>query len=334
MKRLLAGAGVVLGVMLAAGMNVPAAGATPAGALPTGAPVAVDSVGIRLLDAPSERRDDPRARLYIVDHLAPGTTISRRLEVSNTTAAPVTVQLYPAAASIQDGGFQFAEGRQGNELTDWTRIDPPTVTVPAGGTALATATIAVDPRAAEGERYGVLWAELPPAAGGTITTINRVGVRMYLSVGPGGEPPADFRITGVRPERGADGTPLLMVGVTNTGGRALDLNGELRLAGGPGGVSAGPFDSARTATLGTGQSGEVAFALAAGLPAGPWEAGVTVRSGRTERSTDADVTFPAAGIGESGSGDGPPLLALLGGGAALVAVAALLLVRRRRAGRP
>jgi hypothetical protein len=46
---------------------------------PTPSPAADGLLGIRLLEAPVERRDDPRARLYVVDHVTPGTTITRRL---------------------------------------------------------------------------------------------------------------------------------------------------------------------------------------------------------------------------------------------------------------
>ena len=58
-------------------------------------------------------------------------------------------------------------------------------------------TIAVPRDAAPGERYGVVWAEVraaAPAAGG-ITQVSRVGIRIYLSVGPGGRPPPISRST-------------------------------------------------------------------------------------------------------------------------------------------
>src|ERR1700680_1500825 len=45
------------------------------------------SVGVRLLDVPANAVTNPRARDYIVDNLAPGTTIHRRIVVSNTTTS-------------------------------------------------------------------------------------------------------------------------------------------------------------------------------------------------------------------------------------------------------
>ena len=61
------------------------------------------SLGLRLLNVPFGAREDPRARLYIVDHLHPGTIIHRLIEASNTTASTMPIILYPAAATIDSG---------------------------------------------------------------------------------------------------------------------------------------------------------------------------------------------------------------------------------------
>lgn len=69
--------------------------------------------------------------------------------------------------------------------------------LPPRGTAVVTATIAVPPRASRGERYAAVWAEVssPKSHGkGKIALVNRVGIRTYLDVGPGGDPPTDFAI--------------------------------------------------------------------------------------------------------------------------------------------
>jgi hypothetical protein len=296
------------------------------------------TVGIRIVDAPSNRADDPRARLYIVDHLAPGTTINRRVEVSNDTGAPQAVQLYAAAADVTDGAFQFGEGRAINDLTRWTTVDPSSLTLAAGQKALATVTIAVPADASEGEQYGVVWAELnaPPPPGGGIGATNRVGVRMYLSVGPGGEPPSDFEITALQGQRAADGSPVVAASVHNTGGRALDLSGELQLTNGPGGLSAGPFNASLGTTLGRGQTEPVLITLDKALPKGPWDAKIVLRSGTTTREASASVTFPdqpasASQPVKTKSGSGSGLVIAAGVGAlVLIALIVLLLARRRR----
>jgi len=309
--------------------------------LAAGAPAsaqAPQTVGIRLVDVPTNRTDDPRARQYIVDHLAPGATITRRIEVSNDTATSQVVHLYAGAASIVDGNIVFGEGRAANDLTGWTTVDPPTVTLAAGRKATAAVKIVVPASARAGERYGVVWAELAPAVptGGGVTAINRVGVRIYLSVGPGGEPASDFTITALEARRADDGSPVLAASVRNTGGRAVDLSGELRLTNGPGGLSAGPFPAKLGTTLGVDQTAPVLVPLDPAIPRGPWDARIALRSGTTERDATANVTFPEQAATSAGpveprsrSGSGRSILVLLAIGGAVAVALGLVLARRR-----
>lgn len=314
----------VLAAALLVGVSAPAASA--AAVRPD------DAVGVRLLDAPTDRRDDPRAQTYIVDHLAPGQGLSRRIEVSNTTRGPVQVQLYPAAAKVENESFVFAPGREGNDLTDWTSVDPAAVTVPAAGTAIATVRVAVPADASPGERYAVVWAELPPATGGQVAAINRVGIRMYLSVGPGGEPAPQFTITSLQARRNDQGAPQVLAQITNTGGRALDLTGQLTLSGGPGGITAGPVPAERGTTAGVGQPAQVVFTLDPQLPAGPWTANAIMRSGRLEHTASAQLTFPDKGTADAVTPQRPLLWIILAALAAalLLALLTAILTRRRR----
>lgn len=295
-----------------------------------------ESVGIRLLDAPSNRANDPRARLYIVDHLAPGTTIERRIEVSNDTSKAQEIRLYPAAARVRNGKFEFGEGREANELTRWTTVTPATVTVPAGQDATANVKIVVPPNAVAGEKYAVVWAELRAVATETegVGAVNRVGIRVYLSVGPGGEPPTDFEVAALRAKRDRDGLPVVEATVRNTGGRAVDLTGELELGNGPGGLSAGPFKADLGTTLAPGDEAPVRVTLDRSLPDGPWDAHLEMRSGETVKETDATITFPAPGQAAAPvePDSGLPLAYLAGGAALFALLFALwvLFLRRRR----
>jgi hypothetical protein len=254
-------------------------------------------VGIRLLDAPTSARDDPRARVYIVDHLAPGTTIARRVEVSNTTASPQSIAVYPSAATIKDGAFVGSAGQTANPLSTWTSVTPASADVPTGGKQTAMVTIAVPADAAPGEQYGVVWAEARSAApaGGGVTQVSRVGIRLYIDVGAGGAPAPEFAIDSLTAARSPEGKPVISAAVHNTGGRALDMSGTLRLADGPGGLSAGPFNAELGKTLAVGDSLPVTIALDDRLPAGPWLAQVTLKSGLVEHTAEATVTFPDSG---------------------------------------
>ncbi len=140
-----------------------------------------DSIGVALVDIPEARQADPRARTYVIDHVEPGARFERRLRVCNGTAAPVTVQVYAGAATIDGAAFRAVEGRQTNELSSWITVAPTQVTVPAKGEKIVPVGFAVP---AGGERYAALLVEAPAVrqpSGNSVA--NRVGVRVYLSVG-------------------------------------------------------------------------------------------------------------------------------------------------------
>ncbi|MFG1881241.1 hypothetical protein [Micromonospora sp. NPDC049102] len=172
------------------------------------------------------------------------------------------------------------------------------------GEARVRATITVPPAASRGERYGVIWASATsaPRSGKEVTQIHRVGVRVYLDVGPGGEPVSDFAIGELRPARGPTDEPSVTAQVTNTGGRAIDLAGSVTLTDGPAGSRAGPFQVGQGVTLPPGGSGQVVARLPVELPNGPWKVEVNLESGLVKRSLSARIEFPDAGqVGERGS---------------------------------
>jgi hypothetical protein len=294
--------------------------------------------GIRLLEAPVDRRDDPRARTYVVDHVTPGTTLRRHVEVSNASGATLRPEIFPAAAEIQNGVFGLAPGRTPNELSRWISVDRPRLVMPPHSTRRLLATVRVPPYAAAGERYAVLWAQVtaPRRATENVTMVNRVGIRVYLDVGPGGEPASDFRIETLTPVRGHGGRPVVRTEVRNTGRRALDLNGTLTLTHGPGSLRAGPFRATPGTTLGPGQAGAVEVVLDRRTPAGPWQALLKLYSGRVRREATAAIAFPAEGAGPARRPDGGAFarVLLLGLGGAATAGLGLVLLRRRRRPRP
>jgi hypothetical protein len=244
---------------------------------------------------PADLSSDPRAQLYIIDHLAPGAVIHRRVEVSSTGAAPTTVEVYAGAASIAGGSFIGAAAPAQNELSGWMSLDQSAVTLRPQGSAPVDVTIAVPSRASSGERYAVIWASVssPPAAPGGVLLVNRVGIRVYLDVGPGGDPPSDFQIENIAGARTADGRPEVIARVHNTGLRALDIRGDLQLSDGPGSLSAGPFPVTTGSTLAPGDAAPVEVLLDRQLPDGPWTVRLRLASGLLERTATATIRFPA-----------------------------------------
>ena len=150
-------------------------------------------LGIRLLDAPTERKDDPRARVYVVDRVRPGAVLVRRVEVSNGDAASMQVLVYPAAATVEGGRFQVANRGTPGSVPQWTTVSPTSLHLAPGERAEVTVTIRVARDAAAGEVYGAVVAERP-ARGAQVGVALRTAVRMYLSVGQGAEPASDFRV--------------------------------------------------------------------------------------------------------------------------------------------
>ncbi len=255
----------------------------------------VAGIGIRLLDVPTSRADDPRARVYIVDHVAPGTTIQRRVQVANETHRKVLLSLYVGSATIRGGAFVPANDQDATDLSSWTSLSRSRVKLPPGGRRVVTTSIHVPQTASSGERYGVIWASTTarPPPGGGVTVVNRVGIRIYLSVGPGGEPTSAFTVQSLTAARLPDGRPMVQAQVHNTGGRALDMEGSLRLSNGPDGLSAGPFEARLGTTLAPGDSEPVTVPLSRGLPEGPWLASIDLHSGTVDVTAQATITFPA-----------------------------------------
>jgi hypothetical protein len=313
----------------------------------TGAPAQTNtgtepSIGIRLLQAPVALQNDPRAKTYIIDHVAPGVTLTRTIGVTSTSASPVQVQLYSGAATVNGGSFNPGPADQPNDLTSWITVTPKSVVVPPHGEATATVTIVVPQSAGPGERYGVVWAQPPPNSSGSgITVVNRVGIRVYLSVGDGAAPTIDFTINSLTAARDQSGRPYVTASVHNTGGRALDLSGSLTLGNGPGGTRAGPFAAKLGTTLGIGQTEPVTILLDRSLPEGPWLADLTLTSDAVVREATATITFPASSGQTSGAVLAKPVhhhrnasfLAVTGIAVIVLAAVGLLLFlfwRRRR----
>jgi hypothetical protein len=259
------------------------------------------------------------------------------VEIDNDTDRSVNVSVYPAAATVVRGSFAFAPGRSSNELSSWTSVRHNVISLARGSEAFDTLTINVPSSASSGERYAVLWAEVsaPPAAPGDITLVNRVGVRMYLSIGPGGAPPSNFAVGSLTAERSATGGSVVVANVHNSGQGTLDLSGTLMLTDGPDGLRAGPIAATLGTLLAPGASEPVAVQLGSELPRGPWRADLGITSGTLERSAVATITFPRHnGTVRSPRAPGRPTLTLAVVALLVVAVmTALALLISRRLGR-
>lgn len=290
-------------------------------------------MSIGLADAPASP-SDPRAAFYVIDHVAPGTTFDRAVRVSNGGDAPITVELYVGGSTVRDGRLQF-DDRAGDdaELSRWSAVSPSRLTVAPRASADAKVTFAVPDSASDGERLGVIWAQ-PPASGSGTSTVNRVGVRVYLSVGDGAAPRTDFRIDALQASRDASGAPVVTATITNTGGRAIEPTGSATVTGGP------TAPAAPGLALLPGQHGQIPARFAGDLGDPPTAVEVVLDANGVERRADAHLTFPSgAGVttppvevahraGGSTSATGPAIVAAL---LAATALAGAVRTRQRRA---
>ncbi len=171
--------------------------------------------------------------------------------------------------------------------TDLIRLTP-------GAEAFDTLTISVPGSASAGERYGVVWAQVSatPVAGGGVTLVSRVGVRMYLSIGPGSGPSSGFTIGRLAAERSTAGARFVVARIHNSGQSTLDMSGNLSLSNGPDGLQAGPFAATLGTVIAPGVSEPVTVLLGSDLPRGPWQADLSLTSGPLHHSVVDMITFP------------------------------------------
>ena len=293
MRRSFSAATLALAVGLLSSLSPAASAATSARS--STASEAPGHFGVRLVDVPVSEVDNPRALSYIIDDLPTGTVIHRRILVMNDEPRTVRFAVYPDTAHISGGQFIGYQGATRSELTSWISVQHPSVTLAPRSSVTDIITISVPKTATRGEHYGVIWvqqaAHARKGAGFSVKEVSRIGVRVYLAVGRGGALPTSFDITSITGYRTATGQPFVVARVNNTGGRAIDIGGTLRLADGPGGTRSGPFRAQRIVTLAPGQSWSVRFAAPKSLPNGPWRATVTLVSGMTTAIGTATVSF-------------------------------------------
>lgn len=242
------------------------------------------------LDDPPVDEADPRSAYYVVDHVAPGGRIERAIALGNSSDRDVEVALYIGDAEVADGRFAPADGRGTAELAEWTSFEPERVDVARGDETTATLTIDVPDEARPGERYGVAWAELP-ASGEATRVVNRVGIRVYLSIGDGERPAIEAAATTITATRLDDGGSRLSIALTNNGGRAAELAGRVELTrAGRSEPVVLPLDGA--VALAPGEEAALATGPSDDVTDGEWDATVALHVNGVEQLARGTVEVP------------------------------------------
>jgi hypothetical protein len=126
--------------------------------------------------------------------------------------------------------------------------------------------------------------------------VNRVGVRVYLAVGPGGAPAAAFAIGTLTTGRSRTGAPIVTARVRNTGRETFAITGTLRLTNGPGGLRAGPYPANLATPVSPNHTMPIVMQLDPQLPRGPWRAHIQLAAGPIHHTATQTISFPRAGI--------------------------------------
>jgi hypothetical protein len=251
----------------------------------------VSGIGVKLVDAPASSATSPFARTYITGTFAAGAQLTAAVEVSNATTRPQTISIYAAGASMLAGAFSFAAGRAKNELARWTGVSRSRLRLGPGRATIVTVHVRIPANATRAERYSVVWASVNAPGRMGVRLVNRVGVRMYLSVGGAAAP--RYTISTPRASRTPNGAPRVSAIVTNAGPSTIMVSGWMTLSHGPGGLRVGPFHIKLARPLAPGASRRVAMQLTSQLPRGPWRVEVALTSGSTHHSATTTMTFPS-----------------------------------------
>ncbi|MFJ3908351.1 hypothetical protein EDE04_6809 [Streptomyces sp. 2132.2] len=189
---------------------------------------------------PADSAITPRAAFELPAQ--PGTTLTDRAVVTNTTAAALTFRLYVADAhnTERDGGLAVRgiEETQ-REVGAWGKPELDTVTVPARSAVTVGVTLTVPRDASPGDHVGALVAvdtRVRPADGSHLGVQRGVGARIYLRVeGPRhpGLSVEDVRFTALSPQLPWTGTRESTVAYTlhNTGNVKLAPRVSLGVSG-------------------------------------------------------------------------------------------------------
>ncbi|MFI5640113.1 DUF916 domain-containing protein [Streptomyces goshikiensis] len=276
---------------------------------------------------PADSAITPRAAFELPAQ--PGTTLTDRAIVTNTTGAELTFRLYVADAhnTERDGGLAvrgIEETQQ--DVGAWGKPEQDTVTVPARSTVTVGLTLSVPRGASPGDHVGALVAvdtRVRPADGSHVGVRRGVGARIYLRV-EGPEQPGltveDVRFTARSPQipwTGSSGSALSYT-LHNTGNVKLAPRASFRTGGV---VLGGPAERQLANVPGELLPGQKVRLTEtwAGAPLAGWG--------------EITVTASANDIRASGSDGFLKVPWLVAGCLALLSAAWLLFRRRRRADR-
>jgi hypothetical protein len=277
---------------------------------------------VRPVDTPE------RERSYVVRELAAGTGFDDALEARNLSDRALDLVVEPVDAAVTDDG-SFAPGTTTTAEGGWLRVTPNRLRVPARGSVRVALRVDVPRHAAPGDHVAAVVVRKAKAPDGTgVQVVNRVGVRVYLTVtapagGVAAAPRRAFELRALRwvADRNFEAD------VANVGNLLVEPLGTLTIARGDFGTTVdvpvlGTVRPSAVATLPVRTAGK--------LEPGRYEARLRLRLVQGGPEQEQRVTFdvPRPRARSEEPDDGLPLLPLLLAVAALALVVGLALRRR------
>ena len=183
--------------------------------------------------------DGPGDRAAFEHTVDPGSVVDDVVAVSNYTEQPLTLDLYASdAVRNTRGGFDLLPAAdEPVGVGAWVDLGEPSVTIPARSRVDVPFRITVPANATPGDHAGGIVAGLTtPADGDGVAVDRRVGARIYLRVAGTLRP--ELTVDDVRMD--FDGLPFGQPGSVRVD-YTIRNEGNLRLAGRPAVVVAGPF---------------------------------------------------------------------------------------------
>lgn len=272
-----------------------------------------------------------RERSYVVRTVAPGQGFDDRLEALNLGDAPLDLVVEPVDAEVTpDGSFAPGLTRAGEGA--WLRVTPGRVRVPAHGSAQVALRVDVPADAAPGDHIAavvVRKAEAGSAKAGGVQLVQRVGVRVYLTVAgsrTGVAPKRAFELRGFR-WVGSPDRRTFEADVANVGDLLVEPLGTLTLERGDFTTNddlppLGIVLPGTVATLRVHADGR--------LDPGDYQATLRLRLVQGGDEQEKRVSFTVSGTSRVGEdrGDSLPLLPVVLAVGALLSVGVLALRRR------
>lgn len=264
-----------------------------------------------------------RDRSYVVRTVRPGVELTDRLEAVNLTGAPLDLSL-AAVDSVVGPDGSFAPGTERTAEGAWLEVTPAQVRIPARGTAPVELRIRVPADAAPGDHIATVVAQKAGApSGGGVQFVQRVGVRVYLTVErrQGGVGARSFELRALR-WVGAPKARAFEAEVVNNGDLLVEPLGTLTLRRGDLGADT---DVPVLGTVPAGEARALRLTVPGELEPGRYEAHLRLRDVQGGPEQEQRVSFTVGKESPDDDAGFPFAAALI---AALCLAAAVLILLR------